>query len=261
MQHSPSTLAGAARLAGLALCLGLAHPAGAAAQDPSLPPAQALIDRHVQAIGGREAILKHSALTTEIEMQMGPMTLTMKSAMAAPNRVATTVELPGMGATRSGFDGTVAWQVSPVSGPMLLEGAALEQARERADFYGPLNYGEIYESMETVERTETYGSPCYRVKLVSHSGREAWQCFDVESGLAVAMGGVQESPMGSMDVTALLGEYREFGGVRMATRTTTTMMGQPVVMTVKSVTHGPVDPSVFDLPPEIRALVSAPPRP
>jgi len=257
MQHSTLSLAGAARRAGIALCLALALPLTAAAQQ--LPPAKQVVDRYVEAVGGREAVARHRSRTIETEMSMPAMgmTMPMKMVMAAPNRVVTTMEMPGAGTLRSGYDGSVGWQVNPMTGPSLMSGAELEQVAQTADFFGLLNYDKLYRSMETTERTELNGRPCYRVKLTTATGRESWQCFDTETGLMVASGGKQESQMGSMEMTSLLSDYKEFDGIRMATRSTTRMMGQDMTMTIKSVSHAPVDASAFALPAEIQALAAA----
>ena len=39
--------------------------------------------------------------------------------------------------------------------------------------------------METVEKTELGGQPCYRVKIVWTSGREAFECFSAELPLEI----------------------------------------------------------------------------
>lgn len=258
MQHTSLSPAGAARRAGAALCLALALPLTAAAQQ-QLPPARQVIDRYVEAVGGREAIArpKFRSIETEMSMPAMGMTIPVKTVMAAPNRMVTTAEMPGAGTLRSGYDGSVGWQVNPMTGPALMSGAELEQTAQMADFYSPLSYDRLYRSMETTERTELNGRPCYKVKLTTASGRESWQCFDTETGLMVATGGKQESQMGSMDVTSLLSDYRDFDGIRMATRSTSRMMGQDMVVTVKSVSHAPVDAAAFALPAEIQALAQA----
>jgi hypothetical protein len=138
-----------------------------------------------------------------------------------------------------------------------MSGAELEQTAQQAEFYGPLSYDKLYRSMETTERTEMNGRPCYRVRLVSRTGIESWQSFDTETGLMVASGGRQETQMGSVEMTAMLGDYRDFDGIKLPARSTTQLMGQQMVVTTKSVSHAPVDGSVFALPPEIRTLAAA----
>lgn len=249
MKHTALSAAGAS------LCLALALPLSAAAQQ--LPPAKQVVDRYVEAVGGREAIARHKFRTVESEMGMPGMSTTIRVVMAAPDRMLATYEMPGVEEVRTGYDGRVGWQVNP-NGPALLSGADLEQVVETADFHAPLDYGKLFRSMETTERAELNGRPCWRVELTSASGRESWQCFDTETGLMVATGGKQEFLMDSVDVISLLSDYREFDGVKMPTRSTTRIGGRDMTTTVKSVSHAPVDAAVFALPAEIVALFRAP---
>src|SRR3546814_385959 len=100
------------------------------------------------------------------------------------------------------------------------------------------------------------GQECYKVRVVWKSGRESFDCYAVDNGLMVGMQLRSESPMGVIDVIVLLSDYEEFGAVRMPTRMTQQMMGQEQVMTISSVEFNTVDRGVFELPAEIRALVT-----
>lgn len=243
---------------GAALLLAALPALASAARAQELPPAAEVVARYVEAVGGEAALRRHSSrtLVTETELTGMGVRMTTTTRMAPPARVVTTTPVEGMGTRRAGFDGVVGWSVDPVAGPVLLEGAELEQMVHRADFLGPLRYGLLFTSMETTARAEHGGRPCWRVELVSPSGRRSWQCFDIDTGLLVATGGEQVSRVGTVDATVLLSDYRDFDGVRMATRSTTVVMGQPVVVTLKSVSHAPVDPAAFEPPEEIRALLA-----
>ena len=114
-------------------------------------------------------------------------------------------------------------------------------------------------SAETVEKTEMNSEPCYKVKMVWKSGRETFDCYSVASGLLVASMGKQESPMGTIDVTNLVSDYKEFGGQKVATRLTQQVMGNEQVLIINSVEYDVVDPSTFDMPAAIKALVEKKP--
>jgi hypothetical protein len=58
-----------------------------------------------------------------------------------------------------------------------------------------------------------------------------------------------------------MADYKDFGDVKVATKTTTKVMGQTQLMTVDSVSWDPVDAKAFDLPAEIAALKQAPAAP
>ncbi|HEX2204852.1 MAG TPA: hypothetical protein VHG91_16200 [Longimicrobium sp.] len=246
------------RSAGLAaLALFAALPASA----QELPPAKQIVDRYVEAIGGRAALAKLNTRHSVVEMSMPAMGMSMTVEMfqARPNKMFSRMEMQGMSFT-SGYDGQVAWSNNPMQGPRLLEGAEMAQTLQQADFDASMDYAKSFPTMETVGRREVAGRPCWNVRMVHTSGIEMHNCYDVDSGLLIGASAKQVSAMGEVEANLVFSDYQVFDGVRMATKTTTSMMGQEMTATLKSVTHGPVDPAVFELPAEIKALVAQRPR-
>lgn len=235
-----------------ALC-GIAAPA--AAQET--PPAREVLDRYVEAVGGRAAVEGQRFRRSVSEMEMGNgMTAQTTTLQAAPDRMVTRMELPAMGMTiLQGYDGDVGWSVNPMQGPTLVEGEALEEMRRQADFHGDLHPERLYSEMETVGRGEVEGSACWQVRLVTRGGSEAVNCYDVESGLLLSSTAEQEGPTGTMTATTRFYDYREFDGVRQPTRAVTEVMGQQMTLRILDVSHEPIADGEFALPPEIRTLV------
>ena len=229
----------------------------AAAPSNALPPAQRILDRYAAAIGGRETIMRHNSYRVRgtFEMPGAGVKGDMDVVHAKPNKMAVKVTIPGMGEIQTGYDGTVGWSVNPMQGPRLLEGKELEQISSEAEFTNLFRGASNIVSRETVERTEMGGQPCYKVKITWKSGRETFDCYSTETGLLVGTTSTQESPMGSVQVTSLVSDYKDFGGVKYATRMRQQMMGQEQVMTVHSVEFDVVPPSAFEQPPAIQALV------
>lgn len=240
----------------LALAGAAAALAAAPARAQELPTARQIVDAYVNAIGGTDAISRaqHRHMVAEMSMPAAGMTMTMETWQSRPNKMVSVMEIPGLGAVRSGYDGTTAWSVNPMQGPRILDGAELEQTLRQSDFDSNLRFEHLFPTMETVERTEMNGRPCYRVRMVAQNGDEAFGCFDTETKLLVAMTSRMESEQGVMETTASFHDYRDFGGVKMPSRTTVSVMGQEMVMTVKSVDTNPVSESQFALPAEIQAL-------
>lgn len=229
---------------------------GAAAQD--LPPAKQIVDRYVEAIGkGAASRQNFRHVVAEMTMPTGSMTMDMK--FARPNKMVMSMEMPGLGSVRSGFDGTRGWAVNPMAGAQVMEGKELEQLARQADFDASFNLSAHFPSMTTVERSTANGSPCYKVRMVSVSQDTAFACFDVATGLLSQMQTRQETQMGRMESTTNMLDYKDFGGVKMPTRTVTQMMGQELVTTVKSVSTEPIAPSAFEPPAEIKALMNQQP--
>ena len=241
-------------LAGAALALFGSAPAARAQQ---LPPARQIVDRYVEAIGGRQVLgqQRFRHIVAEMSMPAMGMTMTMESKFARPNRYLVQMEMPGMGKMLSGFDGTHAWAVNPATGPQVMQGKELQQAVRQADFDGSMDLTRSFPTMETVELTKVDGTACHRVRMMTAQSDTVFGCFDVDTGLLSSMEMKQASPMGDVAVQMRMSEYKEFGGVKMPTRSTASMAGQEMVTTVKSVSYEPIAESEFTPLAEVRALI------
>lgn len=241
-----------------ALSALMAVPAAANAQGAALPPARQLVDRYIKAMGGADVIRRHESMHLAGTFSMAAMGVNgkMETFQVSPDRALTRVTIEGVGEMLQGYDGKVAWSVNPMEGPRLLEEGELAQVRDEANFTASQTRDPaLVASMQTVERTELGGKACYKVKVTWKSGRETFDCYDTDTGLIVAVLRTAESPMGKVEVTTLLSDHKTFDGVTLPTRLTQQMMGQEQVITIDSVDFGKVDPKVFTLPAEVKALV------
>jgi hypothetical protein len=213
-----------------------------------LPAARTLIDRYVKAIGGREAVMRHSTIryVGTFEMPAAGVKGDLSLVQAAPDRMAMTMNIPGMGQMLTGYNGTIGWAVNPMQGPRVLEGAELDQLRDQAGPSAMLRSSDRIRSAETVELTTLGGQSCYKVKITFTTGRESYDCYSPETGLLVGMVQRQESPMGSVEVTTVVSDWKEFGGLKVPTLARAQMMGQEMIQTV--------DHLEFDRPEDVKAL-------
>ena len=225
--------------------------------DAALPPAQTVIDRHIAAIGGREAIqaLHSVAMKGSLTVPANGMAGTIEVFAARPNKSLVKTTLGGLGEILEGFDGTVGWSKSAMTGPMLATGEELAQKAFDAQFDGTLGIASRYESIRTVERTTFEGKPVFKVALTRKGGGDDIDFYDVETGLKA--GGIIErkNPMGTIAVTVALSDYKKFGDLLQPTVLKQRMTGVEMITTFTSVEYNSVDPSVFELPAEIKALV------
>ncbi|HEU0052968.1 MAG TPA: hypothetical protein VFQ39_07310 [Longimicrobium sp.] len=234
--------------------------AAAPARAQETPTADQLVTRYLAAIGGPQAVQRYSSMrvTGTVSIPAAGLTGTTDVSMAKPGKMLMTMQFPGLGEIRNGFDGTVGWGISPMTGPTVSDGAELEQVRENANWpemLTQLSEKTAYSTIETVGRAEYGGRPCWKVRLVRTSGRESFLCFDVENGLIVATQRKQASRMGEIEATTLVSDYRDFGGLKMATKSTTQMAGQEMVFTTTAVEFDTVPATAFDLPADIRTMV------
>jgi hypothetical protein len=222
-----------------------------------LPPAREILDRHVEAVGGRKAILSHSSTRAKgkAELPSAGLAGDLEVLGAKPNKTLIKFVLPGVGEIQEGFNGTVGWSMSALTGPQLLEGKQLEERRFDSDFYSDLRPDSAYESLQTVELTTFDGRPCHKVRLVRKGGSEDFEYFDAATGLRAGKSGSRETPMGTLQATTIESDYRKFGNLLVPTKIRQTAMGVETVLTLSEVVFDDVPESAFDPPAPIKALI------
>jgi hypothetical protein len=226
-------------------------------EQADLPSARVVIDRHIQAIGGRAAILAHKSTHAvgTIAMPATGITGPIDVYAAAPDKSFVKISLGGVGDLLEGFDGTHGWTLQPMMGPMLKQGKELAEKKFDSDYYSDLHEPERYASMKTIEKTTFEGRPCYKISLVRKDGGEEIEYYDTETRLRVGTVQTRETPMGPITATQVLSDYKKFGALLLPTTMKQTAMGVEQLLKVTSVEFDNVAPSTFDLPAQIKALI------
>ena len=229
----------------------------APAPPATLPSARTVLDRHLAAIGGRDAVLSHSSTMARgtISMPAAGMTGALEIYGAKPNKSLLKVSLGGVGEIAEGFDGTHGWSLSPMTGPMLLEGKQLEDKRFDSEFHSELRSEHRYLSMTTIEQIQFEGRPCYKLRLVRKTGGEDIEFYDVATGLKAGSITTRETQMGTVTGKVVEGDYRKFGNLLQPTTVRSDVGGLQQVFTITAVEYDGVPASMFDLPAGIKALV------
>jgi len=222
-----------------------------------LPAAREIIDRHIKEIGGRAAILAQTSTHTTgtVSLPAAGLTGKLEAFHAKPNKFLQRMTLPGIGDLEEGFDGTVGWSISPLTGPTIIDGKQLEQRGFDADFFEELKAPDRYQSITTVEKTTFDGRPAYKIRLLKHTGEEDVEFYDVESGLKAGAISTRESPMGPIQGTTVTTDYKKFGLLLQPTTMKLSLMGTQMIMSVSNLEYGNVDPSRFVPPAQIKALI------
>jgi hypothetical protein len=174
----------------------------------------------------------------------------------APNKSAMKLTIPGIGDITSGFDGEVAWEVNPMRGPRIKTEKEKITALEDSDFRASMTFAkERFASAECVGQVEFGGEKTWQVKTVLKSGRVVNEFFSVATGLRVGSQTTSESQAGVISVSTRESEYKQFGALKIPTRTEMTTGPQKVVLTITDVVLGALPDSTFALPQSVKALV------
>jgi hypothetical protein len=223
----------------------------------ALPAAQKVIDRHVEAVGGRQAIKAHNSISIKGTMTIpaNGMTGSLELFAARPNKTVVKTTIAGIGQISEGFDGAVAWSINPMTGPMLASGEELKQKAFDADFDGALNVASRYDAIKTLEKSTFEGRPVYKLALTRKGGGDDIEFYDADTGLKAGAIIERQNPMGTIAITTVVSNYKKFGNLLMPTQMTQTTSGVQIVTTFDAVEFDKVDPATFELPPPIKALV------
>jgi hypothetical protein len=226
------------------------------------PAAAELFRKHLDASGGEAAWSSKTSIrsTGAIEIPAAGLKGSMTLVAMEPDRMLVTMELPGMGETRTGSDGTTGWSIDPMRGPALMDEKQLADIRRDANFRRDLVLAKDAGNAEVLGLFEFEGAPCWRVKVTgAGSTKETHHFYAKDTGLLTGMSMRMATPMGEIPAVIVVGDYKDFGDVKLPAKTVTKVMGQQQVMTTDAVTWGGIDEKSFELPAEIKALKAAQP--
>ncbi|MBM4193297.1 MAG: hypothetical protein FJ202_02815 [Gemmatimonadetes bacterium] len=215
------------------------------------------MEKHNAALGGRAALDKYSSMKISGTVNIAAMGLdaTMEIFRAKPNKLVQRVVLGQFGEQLQGYDGKTGWAAPPMGQPpQILSGEALEAVIANADFFANFQAPENYSKAETVELVDFEGRKCYKVK-VTRGTREGVEYFDAATGLLAAIVGTANTPAGPIEQTSVMLEYADFGGVKMPKRIEQRGGPAGAIMTVTAVEFDKVEPSAFEPPAAVKALI------
>ena len=244
------------RWTGALLPLVAAAQVASAQSNASLPAAATLVSKFAAAVGG-PAFLSPKSIVIKGGLSMPAAGLSASFAMTqlAPNQMQMVTTIPGMGEVQIGFDGTNAWAMDPMQGPRVLAGQELAQIKDESDRRSNIRAADMFTAMQTVADTTMNSEACYLVKLTWNTGRESYDCYSKTSGLLVAAKTIQKTAMGEIPVVSLMSDYKKFGDIMVATKTTQELAGQQQIITVQTVEFGDGKGLTIAPPAAVQALI------
>lgn len=230
-----------------------------------LPSAKEIVARYDEALGGRSAIMRHTSSTTRGTMEAHDGATVLRAPLVyyarAPFQRLEKISLPnGLGDLLNGFDGEIAWSFDPRPGPtagaQVSSGDDRESTKRDADFYYPLTELSWFKSMETAGIEDYEGNSCYRLHGINNWNKVNDHFYDVKTHL---LDGYEfDTPLGLTH--EIFSDYKKIDGVLVPTKQIVKAKAKDgswnvlYVLTFDSITFNDVDPSVFALPPAVRAL-------
>lgn len=251
-----------ARVAALAVALGVATLLPTGTASGQVPTPQQLILRHDSLVGGR------AVLEARTSMRMiGTFTLAAAGIEAPleilkirPDRYLFRTTLGPLGEMLQGYDGTHAWAVQPGQGPVILTGPEAVPIAEQADFFADLHDTTRFSAMETVGEADFEGKRAWEVRLTRRNGSVVHEFFDRETGLSIGGTTTVDTPTGPLRSVAVYSDYKAFGGLRLATRIVNRNPQFDIVLSIVAVEFDTLDPSAVAPPEAVQALIATLPK-
>lgn len=168
-----------------------------------------LLNRYIEALGGREAIKKISSriMKGSITAPSYKISGTVEIYAKAPNKQLTEIKAPILGNLRTGFDGATAWEE---------EGDEIKDApdfvKREADFYLPLNLKEIYPKIELRDKGKIAGADVYILEAPRGGNPKRWY-FNEQTGFLVRT--EVRNPEGKILISEDYADYRSVDQVKI----------------------------------------------
>jgi hypothetical protein len=223
----------------------------------ALPTAQQVMERFVAAQGGRDAIFRHRSMTVRARLEIPAKNISYEEVTCFRDGKALqeTTDADG-GIDRTGFDGTVAWEIDAKNAPAIAQDNVIESVRRDADMHYFGHILDYFKSMDVVEVASFAGHTCFHLKGTNKWGIPNEQFYDTTSGLLVGYRFDSSWRGGPGEETEVFSDYRDFDGWRMPTSDVVSNPKSSTKTITTSVTFDDVPDSVFALPDPIKALIA-----
>lgn len=229
----------------------------------ALPAAEELFEKYIQAIGGLDAIHRHTAIKYVGTVKAPAMNYSafLTIWQVAPRSLVMYIEPPGIPRSYQYCNGTLSWGFDPPpmgTGWRFFEGEQHEDMLYSADFYSDADYKNRYEKIATHEKTDFNGHTAYKVLARAPSGKEQFIFFDAETGLILGLHSVQIEDGKQIPLIIINDEYKEVDGVKYIGGQTHRTPGRDIVFTYRVIEPNPKDIPPIEIPAELKDQVPPP---
>lgn len=222
------------------------------------PSARAILERNLEALGGRDAIRDVQSIRIRGAQAMDGRTIGLTGYWRRPNRLRWEFDVDGLVGVQA-FDGERGWALLPFNGdftPRPLEGEALAELTAQADLLeGPsFDLDAKGASALLLGREAFDGVPAWKIEITDAHGKKTVHWYDEKSGLEVASLRRRAGPGGSGEIAVVtrLSDYRKVGPLLFAFRAeeSSSASDRPAVLTLESIELDVEIPdSLWEMPP------------
>jgi zinc protease len=237
----------------IVLMAGLIPVAAQTAPQGSMPSVDEILDKYVEALGGKVALEKVTSRVAKgtFEMDQMPGEATEEIYEKAPNKQLAITDNPSFGVVKRGFNGTAGWQDMPQTGLVDVTGDELTAMKRHADFHWSIKLKELYPKMTVKGKESVGGRDAYVVEATPAEGPAETMYFDADTGLLVRLTGEADTPNGPVTIDMTFEDYRDVDGVKVPFTIHESFGDFGFVIKLTDVKQNvPIDDAKFDKPAE-----------
>jgi zinc protease len=233
-------------------------------QTPTVPAkpktpstAEEVIEASLAAQGGRDKLAKITSLKSTATILIAAANLKGKlTAYNAPPRDSLEIfDLPGIGKTQSGTHDDLAWEMNPITGARIIDGAEKRIALRNATFNADLMWKELYPKTELAGVVDFNGTQSYKVIFTAAEGDSVTRYYAKDTLLPIGTEMIVKSQMGEMPLVLVESDFRDIQGLKFPYKVQRKDATLSAEITVDEIELSPkLDPTLFAVPPEIQAL-------
>ena len=209
-----------------------------------------VLKKHFKAVGQDKLAAAKTYYMKAKLSQMG-QELPMEMKMKRPDKFRVEMEMMGQKMIQA-YDGEKGWMIAPwlSPDPQALEGAQLEDAMQQADFEGELyNYKQKGSTVDFVGKVNADGKEAYKIKLTDADGNIKNYFIDAKTNLILKVKAKVSAQGQEIDVDQMFSDYKDFDGIKMATKLETkTPMGNVSITVIEFKINENFDDAIFAQP-------------
>ena len=229
------------------------------AKAQNLPKGKDVLAKFVKATGGLEKYkkVKSRQMKGKLTGSAQNITADMSMSFVAPDKFHVKVDLGGIGTESQTSDGKTVWATSTIQGDRIVEGEEADRLLESVNMKSIFAPEEIYKEMKTVGQEKVDGEDCYKVEMTRKKGGDKDVAFySVKTGLQTKSITKAVTPLGKIEVSVKVSDYKEVDGIKSPHKMEQSMAGVGIEIKVDSIKYnGEVDKKLFEMPDSIKKLV------